>query len=143
MQGPITKEIRQQMKLDAEDIERSLAAIHMAIAQYDEEIMIEVDDSLDAISHSLRSILRAAGAAMHNLRMEEKLKSGECIDVSGFPKEGHLYVLPRFVEGVDYCNAESEGWIWSIGRHRMDGTIYASHSTELYQNPDYECLFLR
>lgn len=75
--------------------------------------------------------------------MAEKLKSGESIDVSSCERRGGFYVLSRFVEDVDYCDAQEELWIWSIGKSRTDGTILASLGVEFYQNPNYECLWLR
>lgn len=50
--------------------------------------------------------------------------------------------LREFVDGRDYCIGGSEDWIWSIGR-RADGAIFASTDSRFYQNPRFECLFLR
>lgn len=81
---------------------------------------------------------------MHNRRMAEKLAAGEAIDVSDCPRtpDGD-YILAEFVEDVDYCNARTEQWIWSIGRELATGEIHAAHSAKLYQNPAYLCLWLR
>lgn len=78
-----------------------------------------------------------------NQAMRRKLNSGEAIDVSSLPTYGGAYILPTFTEDVDYCNSRTERWIWSIGRRKADGVILASHSTEFYQNAEYECLWLR
>ena len=77
--------------------------------------------------------------------MREMLMNHKAIDVSGCKKEGVFYILPSgmFAENLDYCNKETEQWIWSIGRRLSDNVILASHSTELYQNDLYECLWLR
>ncbi len=84
---------------------------------------------------------------MNNLRMEEKLKAHEAIDVSevGTPMANwpEHWALPKFIEGVDYCDSKTESWIWSIGKNRLTGAIVASTSTDLYQNPAFESLFLR
>jgi hypothetical protein len=80
---------------------------------------------------------------MANLRMAEKLTAGEAIDVSRHRQEDGTYLLPDFVEDTDYCDAATERWIWSIGREAATGAIRASTSTQYYQNPAYECLFLR
>ena len=84
---------------------------------------------------------------MINLRMQERLESGEALDVNKIGKQhpsmDRVWILNRFIEDVDYCDAETECWIWSIGRHRETGEIHASTSNQFYQNPDYECLFLR
>lgn len=83
-----------------------------------------------------------------NRRMCERLNAGECKDVTPF---GHvvggvgIYTLPHgfFEEGKDYCDAQTEMWIWSIGRNYADGRIVASTDNRFYQNPDWECLWLR
>lgn len=83
-----------------------------------------------------------------NLAMQRKLETGNAIDVSKCQREGPYYVLtPDIWRGpdaeVDYCDAAQDKWIWSIGRRRSDGVILASCSTNFYQNPDFECLWLR
>ncbi len=82
---------------------------------------------------------------MTNLAMQQKLQSGEALDVL---QEGHeisdgLYLLRRFVDGRDYCDPKREWWIWSIGRNVFDGRIMASVDTRFYQDPNWDCLFLR
>jgi hypothetical protein len=82
---------------------------------------------------------------MNNLRMREKLDLGECLDVN---KIGHAigngrFVLDRYEDGVDYCDAATEQWIWSIGRRVLDGVIVAAIDTSMYLNPAYECIWLR
>jgi hypothetical protein len=81
---------------------------------------------------------------MQNRAMLRKITSGQCIDISDCMRtvDGH-YVLREFVEGKDYCDAADEAWIWSIGKHRETGIILASRASDLYQNPEVECLFLR
>lgn len=87
---------------------------------------------------------------LRNRRMEEKLVAGTACNIAGFKKgimvEGqlqHIYELPDFVADVDYCDAEAEAWIWSIGRHRQTGKIYAATDTRYYLNRHFECLWLR
>lgn len=82
-------------------------------------------------------------ANMRNCAMARKLERGEAIDVSAFPREGKYYVLDAYADELDYCDAKAEQWIWSIGRRRSDGRILASPVNDLYQNPDFECLWLR
>lgn len=82
---------------------------------------------------------------MKNLRMKEKLDVGECLDVNAI---GHsigagMYVLDSYEAGKDYCDAASEAWIWSIGRHAVSGKVFAAIDARFYQNPRYECLWLR
>lgn len=81
---------------------------------------------------------------MLNQRMKEKLERGECIDVSKCRRTAESdYILEEFIPDADYCNAETEAWIWSIGKDLWTGKIYASHSNKFYLNDKYECLWLR
>jgi hypothetical protein len=81
---------------------------------------------------------------MKNKRMEQKLESELAIDVSQCQcTEDGYYILPAYVNGVDYCNKETEEWIWSIGRRISDGVILASHDSIFYVHNEFECLWLR
>jgi hypothetical protein len=86
---------------------------------------------------------------MINLAMKRKLEAGEALDVRRMmtqvePAGGALvFRLTGFVEGVDYCDAETERWIWSIGRSLLTGSILASTDTRFYQHPEFDCLWLR
>lgn len=86
---------------------------------------------------------------MDNLAMERKLEKGAAVDVSACKREGPYYILegdqipdPRG-EMPDYCDAQLERWIWSIGRRYSDGVVLASTDGDLYQNDGCECLWLR
>lgn len=82
---------------------------------------------------------------MRNLSMKARLDKREAIDLSKHPRtELGDYVLTEFTEGVDYCDAAKEQWIWSIGQSKTDPErILASTTTRFYGNPDFTCLFLR
>ena len=87
---------------------------------------------------------------MQNKSMERKLRSGAARDISPHRTSAPIrgltaYVLPgdAFQEGVIYCDAKEEVWIWSIGRHRSTNEIHASAAGVHYQHPQYECLYLR
>jgi hypothetical protein len=82
---------------------------------------------------------------MMNRSMQEKLNSGDALDVRKIGRviQPGLFTLDQFLEGKDYCDAENEAWIWSIGRDKETGDILASTTAEFYQNPDFECLWLR
>jgi len=80
---------------------------------------------------------------MINQRMQEKIESGDAVDLSKCKREGRYYIVPEFFDDVDYCDAAAECWIWSIGRRYSDGVILASTGNDLYQNPQFQCLFLR
>jgi hypothetical protein len=93
---------------------------------------------------TLQVIGRRAKRAMINKAMERKIQAGECLDIASYRVPGTgTYLLPSFEEGKDYADAVREEWIWSIGRERETGHIIASTDTRFYQNPQYECLFLR
>lgn len=82
---------------------------------------------------------------MLNKAMERKLASSEALDVLkvGQEIEPGLYLLREFTDGVDYCDAEKEAWIWSIGKHWDTGVIRAATDARFYQDPAWECLWLR
>ena len=75
--------------------------------------------------------------------MLEKIQKGEAIDLSKCQREGRYYVVPSFIADRDYCDAATERWIWSIGKRRSDGVILASIYVDLYEHPDFECVWLR
>ena len=85
---------------------------------------------------------------MNNERMMEKLKTGEAIDVGAIGEKvpshtGHVWMIHNYMEGVDYCDAESEIWIWSIGKNKQDGKYYAASDARFYGNPLFDCVWLR
>ncbi len=89
---------------------------------------------------------------MKNLAMRRKLEKGEALDVEKLlalaaPQPGALYAgtfhLDRFVDDADYCVGSTEQWIYSIGRRKSDGEIFAALDSRFYQNPEFHCLWLR
>lgn len=91
---------------------------------------------------------------MSNKRMAENLSEDEATDVSQCEKtEDGYYILTKEMEedcgrdgppcGMDFCDAPKEAWIWSIGKHKKTGQVLASTDAVFYQNPEYECLWLR
>ena len=83
--------------------------------------------------------------SLKNRAMAEKLSTFETLSVleEGEAIGGGLYKLRRFVEDRDYCDPKTEEWIWSIGKNLSTGEIVASTNSGLYQDPSWECLFLR
>lgn len=100
---------------------------------------------------------------MLNQSMRMKLRKEEAVDLSACERTDRGdYLVPGFAEDVDYCDAKTEEWIWSIARLtrpmscRMangdervlpTGTYLAS-TTAKYYNPDadpvaFECVWLR
>lgn len=78
------------------------------------------------------------------MRMVDKVNDGEAVDLSLRPKLGDHYIMAAPPsDGVDYCDLKLGKWIWSIGRRKADGMIIASLTGDLYQNPEFECLWLR
>lgn len=77
--------------------------------------------------------------------MERALKEVEAINVRtvGIDLGDGLFELKYFDENADYCDRESEEWIWSIGKCKSTGKIIASMDARFYQHQDYECLWLR
>lgn len=55
----------------------------------------------------------------------------------------YIYKLNEFHEGKDYCDPKRDRWIWSIGRDKKTGDIFASTDSRFYCNEEYECLWLR
>jgi len=80
---------------------------------------------------------------MINQAMARKLEKGEAIDVSIYRQPDGVYYLPDFIEGKDYCDAQRELWIWSIGRCKTTRTIMAAVDGRFYDRPDFTCLWLR
>lgn len=84
---------------------------------------------------------------MTNRAMQEKLKNGSALDVRQIGREDELlageFILDHFIDGVDYADAQTESWIWSIGQHVETGEIRASTSPKFYMHPTYKCLWLR
>jgi len=82
-----------------------------------------------------------------NLAMARKLESGEALDVLAIgmllPDHDGVYKLRTYIDDKDYCDAHLEAWIWSIGRSLLTGEILAATDARYYQNPDFECLWLR
>lgn len=79
-----------------------------------------------------------------NYAMQNKVLKGEAIDISRFPTtDKGDYILPEVIEGKDYCVAQSQEWIWSIGRHVQTGEIHASTSQKLAFDDKYELIWLR
>lgn len=82
---------------------------------------------------------------MQNLAMEQRLRTGEALSVLAEGKlvQPGLYELRRFVEDKDYCDPQHEWWIWSVGRNAFTGKIMAATDARFYNDPSWECLFLR
>lgn len=80
--------------------------------------------------------------------MERMLAKGECLDLAAL---GAVEVRPgvwemkpdTFKEGVDYCHAPTEQWIWSIGTEKNTLKTYAGTTAEFYEDSRYVCIWLR
>jgi hypothetical protein len=90
---------------------------------------------------------------MLNKAMEKRLSEGEAIDISTIsivalgtierPVTFKLHSRVQDIMSVDYCHAPTESWIWSIGRSKETGAIYAAIDGRYYMNDKFECLWLR
>lgn len=84
------------------------------------------------------------GRADENKTIERKLQCQQLIDVSKYERtDKGDYVVPEFVDAMDYADCQIETWIESIGRHYETGRILASTTNRFYMNTAFECLFLR
>ena len=86
---------------------------------------------------------------MKNLRMQEKLNRMVCLDVAvhGREVEAGIFEMDEsfdfLCDGKDLCVAQTEEWIWSVGRRKSDGKIFASTDSRFYGDDAYECIWLR
>ena len=84
---------------------------------------------------------------MKNKEMERQLEQNEVIDVNTigdrWPGFEGVWELYDFMDEVSYCDAEGERWIISIGRRKLDGKIFAATDNRFYENPAFECLWMR
>lgn len=93
---------------------------------------------------------------LSNLSMERALVNGECRDVSACDRTpAGDYILRDEVRAIvieqdtrnrgdtDFCDANTESWIGSIGLHRDSQVVLAATSGKFYQHSEYDCLFLR
>lgn len=86
---------------------------------------------------------------MVNRAMSRMLAVGEAVDlysegklVLGTVGSPTIFQIEQFRDGIDYCYSISEQWVHSIGKGK-DGRIFVAFDNRFYQNPDFECLFLR
>ncbi len=90
------------------------------------------------------------GNAMQNLSMLKKLERGTCLDLSECRKtpSGDFILTDEqratvLLKEVDLCVAVTESWVWSVGRCKQSGQVFASLDTRFYQHPSYDCLWHR
>jgi hypothetical protein len=100
---------------------------------------------------------------MNNQAMQRKVSQRRAVDVSGCARTvAGDYVLDKFRDGADYCDAKAEAWIWSIAeilkplpsimsdglpRTIQPGRYLASRCSKFYfagrDPPHLKCVFLR
>lgn len=108
---------------------------------------------LVAVLNATKAALTGAAApdksSRPNRRMIEMVEAGEAIDVRSIGSEIRPGVFKMPVDfcredgDADLCDLREGRWIWSVGKHKSTGEVFASCAGEFYQNPEYECLFLR
>jgi hypothetical protein len=90
------------------------------------------------------------GEPVSNVSMQKALE-GDCIDVDTIgephPNFPGVWTLYGFMDGMDYCAANFNEWIYSIGALRNPETgrytFYAATDNRFYQNPKFICAWLR
>ena len=82
---------------------------------------------------------------MRDYEMVQKLGADEALDVRTIGEEiaPGVFRLARYVGGYDYCDAQKEVWMMSIGKHRATGVYYAARDARYQTDPAYECVWLR
>ena len=54
---------------------------------------------------------------LRNKAMQRKLEERRAIDLAPCARTATgVYVLEKFVEGLDYCDSSREAWVWSIAK---------------------------
>lgn len=92
--------------------------------------------------------LLAKTEGMSNGAMARELMREACIDVRVLAVPGGaagptLFELSSYSADIDYCDATTERWIWSIGREKLTGKFYAATDTRFMDNAAFELLWLR
>lgn len=86
---------------------------------------------------------------INNPELRKRLISGEVLDVRemGIEEEPGVFRLTNFIKGHDYADSKKEKWIWSIGKHKNTGEIFAAYDNRYYdpndKDFDYETLWMR
>jgi hypothetical protein len=83
---------------------------------------------------------------MQNQTMIRKIKSGQCRDIGHFPqRSAGIYVMRAefYRDGLDYCVLKDNAWVYSIGVEKATGEIHAATDGRFYENPEYDCIWLR
>lgn len=78
--------------------------------------------------------------------MSDPMKAEDVIDVmqdGDVTGDPGVYWLRTFTPDVDYADKTKGLWIWSIGKNLVSGKVLAATDTRFYQNPLFECLWLR
>lgn len=79
-----------------------------------------------------------------NTWMKNHLLYGDIIDVRqvGVETEPGVFKLNSFIPGIQYVDPEEEKFIFSIGKDKESGEIFAAYDTRFYGDDDYETLYL-
>jgi hypothetical protein len=84
--------------------------------------------------------------------MPREVLSGRAFDLGRTAErqaDGSLRIVdPRALEAidaaaVDLCDLSAGAWIWSVGRHRVTGEVFAAADDRFSGHPDFDCLWLR
>jgi hypothetical protein len=121
------------------------------IIQWPSELTAEgFQDFKDWLAVVERKIQRSIpGSSIRHRAMREKLQRQDALDVSKCERNADGdYILPVDLQPnredpKDYCDAEAELWIHSIGKNKTTGEVVASVTGRFYQNPGWECVWLK
>jgi hypothetical protein len=77
--------------------------------------------------------------------MKNALISGTVIDVRqvGVEIKPGVFKLTHYVPSTQYVDPEEEQFIFSIGKDKETGEIFAAYDTRFYGDDDYETLYLQ
>jgi DNA-binding transcriptional ArsR family regulator len=126
--------IHPEVRMVAELFGLTPAEVGHSIMRYREERLTSID----------RNLQKSHPNFLANTEMQQMVASGDAIDVSLYPKEGKLYILPHMSRDVDYCDLRKRKWIQSLAVRKSDGKIVASLDTELFKRPsEYNCVWVK
>lgn len=154
------------LRLSDRELELTLQAIDKTGG-----LMVEANDELAVDEYRrLAQVIQEGPRRLDNKAMQRSLDVAECIDLANTPRLGKYYILEKYEDNVDYCDAATESWVWSIGKLEVAqvlciwgdtytpptskkatgtwvkadaGLILASLQSDLYQRDGVECLWLR
>lgn len=84
-----------------------------------------------------------------NPEAKKRLYNGQAIDIVdiGIETEPGVWKLNKFIDDTDFYDTKNNKWIWSIGKDKNTGEIFASVDARFYdpnnEDFEYETIWLR